>query len=287
MNKSHSRWLLLGLCVLSGCGQDTTESSRTSIYQGVEDSGHEAVGLLIRNGKKWCSATLVAPKIALSAGHCFEGKSEKPESLVIQFNGGSLSSRISSVVVHPKYSDWFGRVTNDLAVLYLDDAPSIAPIAVASSVPTKGESVLLVGYGYKDALDLASFDGTKRTGTNVIGSVEEKKIFFPKPTDLATSQVCKGDSGGPIFATRGDRLELIGIVSGSADPRSSKTCQVEAYGARIDAYQDWLEPLLFSAPDTSILPPPDEAASTGPLSPLSGAIEGLPTVSAPSLPANE
>ncbi len=242
---SSPTWLLLALSHAMACGSVDSAKSQSSIYQGVEDSGNEAVGLLIRDGLKWCSATLVAPNVALSAAHCFNGESSRPADLRIQFNGGSTSAQVTEVISHPDYSDWFGRVSNDVAVLKLDQSLSVKPIALATSKPTAGESVLVVGYGYADALDVASFNGTKRKGNNVVGKVEKLKIFLPKPKDESIAQVCKGDSGGPMFGTRNGQLELIGIVSGSNDTISAKTCLIESYGARVDAFQEWLWPLVY------------------------------------------
>jgi secreted trypsin-like serine protease len=241
-------WLLLALSQTLACGPVEGPSSHSAIYQGVEDSGNEAVGLLVRDGKLWCSATLVAPDVALSAGHCFDGESSRPADLHIQFNGGAVEAQVTDVTVHPRYSVWFGRISNDVAVLKLNHAVDVKPIPLATKAPVVGEPVLVVGYGYKDALDLASFDGTKRKGTTTVGKLESIKIFLPKPKDATVAQVCKGDSGGPMFATHDGQMELIGIVSGSYEGLAVKSCLVETYGARVDAFREWLWPLVFGAP---------------------------------------
>jgi len=224
-----------------GCGTELTQNSQSSIYQGTVTNAYESVGLLVRDGKLWCSATLIGPELALSAGHCFEGKSETPAALFIEFNGGTLRTQVSEVIVHPQYSDWFGRVTNDFALLKLSAKPGLPPMKLSTTAPTKGEPVLFVGYGYTDSLAKESFDGTKRMGTNQVGTVEAKKLFFPKPKDEFTSQVCRGDSGGPVFATRAEGLELIGVVSGSTEGAASKTCRIEAYAARVDTFVEWIQ----------------------------------------------
>lgn len=227
--------------LLVGCGSDHAQDSAPSIYQGQITTDYASVGLLIRDDKLWCSATLIAPQFALSAGHCFEGKSEKPASLFIEFKNRAIRTQVSEVVVHPQYSEWFGRVTNDFALLKLTEEPGVPAMNMAISPPTKGEPVLFVGHGYTDSLAKDSFDGTKRMGTNVVGTIEAKKLFFPKPADEKTSQVCRGDSGGPVFATRQGRLELIGVVSGSTEGASNKTCRVESYAARVDAFLSWIQ----------------------------------------------
>ena len=227
--------------LMLSCGTATQPQSEQQIYQGKITSDYAAVGLLVRNGKLWCSATLIGPELALSAGHCFDGKSEQPASLFIEFNPGEIRAQVTDVIVHPQYSDVFGRVTQDFALLKLASKPGLAPIKLASRAPVKGEPVLFVGYGYTDSLAKDSFDGTKRMGTNQVGTVEAKKLFFPKPKDETTSQVCRGDSGGPVFASRQGELELIGVVSGSSEGAASKTCRIEAYAARVDAFLSWIQ----------------------------------------------
>jgi secreted trypsin-like serine protease len=227
--------------LLFGCGSGQPLESESSIYQGKATTEHASVGLLMRDGKMWCSATLIGPELALSAGHCFEGKSDKPAALFLEFNQGAIRTQVTEVVVHPQYSDWFGRVTYDFALLKLASKPGLPPIKLASTAPVKGEAVLFVGYGYTDSKAKESFDGTKRLGTNIVGKVEDKKLFFPKPQDEQTAQVCRGDSGGPVFATRQGVLELIGVVSGSMEGAASKTCRIESYAARVDVFVDWLQ----------------------------------------------
>ncbi len=226
------------------CGSTPAPTSQADIYQGRLDTEHEAVGLLVRDGKLWCTATLIEAKIAISAGHCFEGKSQLPAELQLHFRSGELVTRVSEVVVHPDYSDWFGRVTHDVAILKLQDTVDLPPMPLASRAPSKGTSVLFVGYGYTDAKDKASLDGTRRQGSNVLGSLDTWKLYFPKPTDASTAQVCRGDSGGPIFAREDDRLVQIGIVSGSTDGAAQKTCLVSSYAARVDAHLDWIQSQL-------------------------------------------
>lgn len=227
--------------LLIACGTGAPGDSEQKIYQGKITSDYSAVGLLVRNDKLWCTATLIGPELALSAGHCFEGKSEKPASLFIEFNQGAIRTQVTDVIVHPQYSEWFGRVTQDFALLKLASQPGLTPVKLATEAPVKGEAVTFVGYGYTDSLAKDSFDGTKRMGTNQVGTVEAKKLFFPKPKDDLTAQVCRGDSGGPVFATRQGELELIGVVSGSTEGAASKTCRIEAYAARVDAFLSWIQ----------------------------------------------
>ncbi|MFW7380029.1 MAG: S1 family peptidase [Oligoflexus sp.] len=219
------------------CGK-ASESSLPSIYNGSIDTEHDSVGLLVLDGKLWCSASLIGQKTALSAAHCFEKKTHQPNDLYLRFN--NVDVKVLEVIIHPRYGDWFGRVTHDVAVLKLENIINIPIIPLASKAPIPGETAILVGFGYTDAKLKESMDGTKRTGRSIVGKVESNRVFFPEPKDEGMSQTCKGDSGAPIFSFHDEQKTQIAIVSGSMDGKASKTCQIESYGARIDAYIEWI-----------------------------------------------
>lgn len=217
-----------------------TQQSELNIYNPSIDNERDAVGHLISNGRLWCSATLIEEKTLLSAGHCFEGRSQTPDDLYINFNFGEEKIKVLEVIVHPQYSEWLGKITNDVAVLKLEEASNIRPETLSQEAPEIGRPVLFVGYGKTDAKLQDSINGTRRRGTNVLERVERLKIHFPKPQNSSMSQVCKGDSGGPVFAEGRNGSVQIGIVSGSLDRAAKRTCNVTSYAARVDAYYDWI-----------------------------------------------
>ena len=259
---SGSRWVLVlaaGMGML-GCGGEGIDSSFTqeesAIYQGVVDLAHESVGLIIRGNKLWCTATRIGKGFALSAGHCFEGKSDKaPKELFVRFSTEEVA--VVRVEVHPKYQDWMGRVRQDLALLFLAREPAVPITPILSRPPTVGEEVTLVGYGYTDALLKESMDGTRRSARSWIGKVEEVRLFFPAPKDPEHGQNCRGDSGGPAFLHQ-DGVEVqIGVTSGSLDAASKKTCAIESYSARADAFVPWIQTVTQN--DVALYPPPPPA----------------------------
>src|SRR2546426_1037875 len=69
------RWMLVLLAVLAGCGgAAASDESIDDIEGGTADSGHPAVGLVRIEGGAICTATLIAPDVALTAGRCLSGK---------------------------------------------------------------------------------------------------------------------------------------------------------------------------------------------------------------------
>ena len=233
--------LMAAICIASlsqACSKG--ETSKLNIYNGQLDSQRDAVGILVLDGQLWCTATLIEEKTLLSAGHCFQGKYRKPKEIYVNFRSGREKIAVSEIIVHPQYSEWLGKVDNDVAVLKLERASSITPEELAMDAPEINSEVLFVGYGRTDTPQKSSHNGTRRRGNNLINKIERNKIHFPRPGSSSMSQVCKGDSGGPVFAESDMGLVQVGIVSGSTDKASRKTCNVTAYAARVDFFYDWI-----------------------------------------------
>ncbi len=257
---SGTGWVLLGSSVMGmlGCGPVGSAffmgQEESAIYQGSVDLTHESVGLILRGGKLWCTATRIGKAFALSAGHCFEGRSDPaPKELFVRFSTEEVP--VVRVEVHPKYQDWFGRVRQDLALLFLGSEPAAVPITpILNRAPVAGEDVTLVGYGYTDALLKESMDGTRRSARSWIGKVEDVRLFFPAPKDADHGQTCRGDSGGPAFVHQDGQEVQIGVTSGSLDGASKKTCLIESYSARVDAFVPWIQQMTRD--DVALSPAP-------------------------------
>lgn len=148
----------------------------------------------------------------------------------------------------------------DLAVLVLEEAVvgiKPAPIAVAGSVRA-GEIAEIVGFGRHSRLDVAGrplslkaedyevglkFAAKTRIGTCKDEDVPRKLIcwsYEPHRTASLALQgnTCNGDSGGPLFVTRNQRTELVGVTSGGID----RDCGPNDYSFDVDvaSFKDWI-----------------------------------------------
>ena len=172
-----------------------------------------------------CSAVLIAPSVALTAAHCVlkvdYGK------LFIVADDATFSVHawhtVSAVLVHPKYD----VVTN--GILPRPDAPNYDLALVkfdgvlpARFMPTELLRVagdrkniwpVVAGYGYtsREKMD----PGILRFTLLKVESYIAEQNYFSADQSQGHG-ICLGDSGGPVFFTRGDDFVLMGINSAVA-----------------------------------------------------------------------
>jgi hypothetical protein len=210
------------------------------------------VVLLNSAGKMRCSGTLIAPRLVLSAAHCFVDPGLDNNGLKIGFGltTGSLTTRsVQSYSAHPQYSPDrpLGETAPlfDIALVELsEDAPTGTALALvpnATFVLTAGEPLVMAGFG----LSYTEGSGSERTGG---GAGTLRKVTLPLNGVLLASKqlrvtsnneqaVCSGDSGGPAFATS-DANGL--VVSGVTSWGYSRCENGLSVFTDVRQYADWI-----------------------------------------------
>lgn len=143
-----------------------------------------------------CTSTLVGPRVILTASHCVSDKSGK-----VEIDGNSYGVRLFRSPLYPK-------IDHDLAVGILDrEVPNVDPLSLMGKDPTKGEKVLLFGFGCTQAGGGGGNDGILREG--------EASLIDATNLDLVTegAAACFGDSGGPLLAWDLAGLSVVGVQS--------------------------------------------------------------------------
>ncbi len=209
----------------------------------------DAAAVYFGGGGPGCTGVLIAPNVALTAGHCIGGISR------IMVGSNDLNNEGESIPVMREIEYPSSFRNYDIGVLVLaDDATTVEPRTIASGCVRDqwiedGAEVVIVGYG---ALNT---DGTGQTNILQEAYTTITDHDCAPATDGCNSSVspdgeltaggmgidsCFGDSGGPLYLVTPRGEFLVGIVSRGVQAGGPLCGQGGIYG-RPDAIVDWIE----------------------------------------------
>lgn len=243
--------LVVAIAGAAGCApgsMDDTGTFEQAIIGGeAADPGeYPATGALVRGRSYRCTATLIAPDVALTAAHCLEGDGWGDFGFTLD---DDLTRDVTDIIPamvthqHPDFHFEGNEYTkigrrNDVGVVILEEpifGVGVEKLDVSEEATSlaAGTELFLCGYG-RDKWSVATTAGLKRDGS----------VFV----DVATSwelqsidedpQPCKGDSGGPLFAETSRGRRIAGLVSRASG--DSHMCDTGAIYTRVAPYADWI-----------------------------------------------
>lgn len=194
-----------------------------------------------------CSGVLITANSVLTAAQCIPARLSEISITV----GSDVVSAIT-VFIAPNFSlnQSLGLLDNDLAVITLSRAVSIAALPILASRPVAvGDEIAVYGYG----LDQYGRQGTLQSGRMNVSDVTNSHLFAA--FDGSDSNTCSGDAGGPAVVRfrDSDGAAKVGVV-GTISSGINLNCKADDITAFANVQSDSaLNFILSAAPSAGVI----------------------------------
>jgi hypothetical protein len=224
-----SWWLFAGFGFLaSACAQEPVGERASSIVGGNPTSEYPAVLLLEAPDGGFCTGSLVAHRVILTAAHCQVVPGWT--ATVMDVDQPVASEEVVESVFHRYFHDDSDYMTaHDLSRARLaGDLPAeLLPfVAAPFDEPPLAASLIGVGFGFDDGVALTG-GGVKRVGAFSITWATDDYFVG----DGNGTSVCYGDSGGPALMSVDGVATVVGVASGTGE-----SCRSQSRWTRVDAH---------------------------------------------------
>jgi len=216
---------------------------------GVADPsiGRQTVLIVGSNGS-FCSGAVLAPQLLLTAVHCVPaGVTYK----LVQFGSGEPRLKdIVTVARHPEFTArgmTTYRGTADVALMKLaeplpaDFRP--ATLGGADFIVKVGDGFTVVGYGVTKFGDPRSGGIARSAALVATGRPDSMDVRLTDPAThnaRAGLGACTGDSGGPVFADDGGHQAIVGVISWTTGPNTTRGCGGITGVTPLARYRGWI-----------------------------------------------
>jgi V8-like Glu-specific endopeptidase len=227
----------------------TLDSSKDAVINGTTSptlftipAGQQlAIGALLQDGQEFCTGTLIAPTVVLSAAHCTDVSGTITFGIGPDMANPRARIPVVSVMGNPSYGSGNDTSAKADVSLWFLAAPatnyesSIVPIPInsASISSLNGKKIQNVGYGITGGSN-GDYNTRKYWVAEKIADLTSYD-FYTYVSQNNGGGTCSGDSGGPSLYSFDGELRIVGTVSwGDAE------CQSEGHFARVDNNYSWI-----------------------------------------------
>ncbi len=251
--------LLFGGCYRDETAQKTKQFGKVqqAIVGGHKDLRYPSVvAIVIQRRDSFCTGTLITPRLVITAAHCIDAaKNYKSQGASIDIridlpSGSGFRSEYHSaklLFTHPQWVSNQRRPNNDLGLIVLwSNVTSTPPMPVSSAKMDSswvGRKLLFLGYGL-----IQTRPSIRRAPQKYGAEIPISKVYADRFDNYKRgTSVCSGDSGGPALYKFPSGYRIIGVnsyVSGTVIGGRQPACDGSSTCFRIDAYLNWLQPLI-------------------------------------------
>lgn len=262
--------LSLGACSAAGSsgedGEAEGENRTEGIIGGQTTTGSPSVVLVkseYGNYGSWCTGTVIAKRLVLTAAHCVEDA--KPGSTKMRVMFGYDASK-GAAADHVQVTEWHMdpqyMITNNIAAGHDAAVLVLASDALAPAIPinhkalTKsmvGSPVHVVGFGNNNG-QAGTGSGLKREIYTTLHSLEQGVMNVGK----AGQTTCQGDSGGPAFM----KIDGVDVVAGITS-YGEFGCVSYGSSTRVDLAAAWIDPFIAKHGGAPDVPGGDDGGEGG------------------------
>ncbi len=232
-------------------------TAKRAVIGGTIDNRLPGVGTLVANRRSFCTGTLIASRLVVTAAHCITAAQRSMNrNQTVQFridlptgqgtNFKATYHDVGIVKTHPQYSSSRGGLANDVGYMTLKkDVAGVTPIPINTTKLDQtwvGKQVTFLGYGLIQTQPRPRSPGRKYSANITLRTVSADRI---RTQDKGKS-ICSGDSGGPGLYKFNGEMRIIAVnsyVTGRTSGRQP-LCDGAGWSFRVDYYVSWLQPLI-------------------------------------------